>query len=347
MCRILTDQRIPQSQLWCEKTELLQKRGQRILDVVQKIPAVVRQKILPVVQLIIIIKYMHFYDVVITAGIRTGQLFALFRSLLLFRKPRHIILELMLDEESSSKGWRFKRSLQRLLFSSVDAIFVSSKEEIRNYSKRLQLDEKRFKFIHFHTNIIQPTVCFCPNSFILSAGRTGRDFHTLVEAARYLPDDEFIIVSDRQSAQGLELPKNVRLHVEIPREDYLRLVKECSFVVIPLQTLVKSTGQVVILEAMAYGKPVIATDAVGTRDYIRSGFNGILVPPKDPMLLAEAIRRLRGDLSMQETLTQNAMDFINKNCTFDAYVGKILDTADALCRPDAIGHGEARRQMRF
>jgi len=329
-CRILTDLEIHQYPQWGEQTDSIKDQISELLPSLERIPSKIIQKLIPIINLCVILKSLHRYDVLITADIKTAQLFALLRSIFRINKPRHIILELMLDEEREEMGWKIKRTIQRFLFSSVDKIFVSSSQEIETYSKRLDLPKDKFAFIHFHTNVIEPKMLRSPNSYVLSAGRTGRDFHTLIEAARNLPGIKFVIISDQQGAAGLALPKNVRLFINLPREDYLRLLKECSLVVVPLKRLIKSTGQVVILEAMAYGKPVIATDVVGTRDYIHSGFNGILVPPNDPILLAKAIRRLEDSIYLQEKLSQNALDFVRENCSFDAYVRKIIETAQAL-----------------
>jgi len=52
---------------------------------------------------------------------------------------------------------------------------------------------------------------------------------------------------------------------------------------------------VVLLEAMSYGKPVIASAAGGIVDIVRDRRNGFLVPPGDADALAEAVRRLAGD----------------------------------------------------
>jgi glycosyltransferase involved in cell wall biosynthesis len=51
---------------------------------------------------------------------------------------------------------------------------------------------------------------------------------------------------------------------------------------------------IVILEGMASGIPVIATAAGGPLDILRPGVDGVLVPPKDPRALADAIRSLDG-----------------------------------------------------
>jgi glycosyltransferase involved in cell wall biosynthesis len=65
----------------------------------------------------------------------------------------------------------------------------------------------------------------------------------------------------------------------------------------------------VIVEAMACGVPVISTDCpVGPREIIKNGHNGILVPPKNADLLAEAMCRLLSSKDERERLSQNALE---------------------------------------
>ena len=52
---------------------------------------------------------------------------------------------------------------------------------------------------------------------------------------------------------------------------------------------------VAYMEAMSTGVPTIGTDAGGVPELIDDGGNGLLVPPKDPAALADAIARLAGD----------------------------------------------------
>ena len=51
----------------------------------------------------------------------------------------------------------------------------------------------------------------------------------------------------------------------------------------------------VLLEAMAYARPVIATPCAGTRDLLVDGVNGLEIAPDDPRALAVALRRLTED----------------------------------------------------
>lgn len=58
----------------------------------------------------------------------------------------------------------------------------------------------------------------------------------------------------------------------------------------------------VLIEAMAAGVPVIGTDVPGIRDVIQSGENGLLVPPRRPDKLADAILRLSTSAEMRDRL---------------------------------------------
>ncbi len=60
---------------------------------------------------------------------------------------------------------------------------------------------------------------------------------------------------------------------------------------------------VAIMEAMAMRTPVVATDAGGVGELIRSGHDGLLVPPGDAGALADAIRRLSDDPSLAQRLS--------------------------------------------
>jgi glycosyltransferase involved in cell wall biosynthesis len=57
-----------------------------------------------------------------------------------------------------------------------------------------------------------------------------------------------------------------------------------------------------VVEGLAAGTPVIATDVGGVGEIVTDGVNGLLVPSQDPAALADAIHRFLGDPALQERL---------------------------------------------
>lgn len=63
---------------------------------------------------------------------------------------------------------------------------------------------------------------------------------------------------------------------------------------------------IVLLEALACGRPVVASDIEGYRGLIENGTDGLLAAPRDPASIAAAISRVASDESLQKKLSQNA-----------------------------------------
>jgi phosphatidylinositol alpha-mannosyltransferase len=61
---------------------------------------------------------------------------------------------------------------------------------------------------------------------------------------------------------------------------------------------------IVLLEAMAAGVPVVATDIDGYRDVVTHGQNGLLAPPRDAVSIAVAISRVLDDLGLAAQLSE-------------------------------------------
>lgn len=71
--------------------------------------------------------------------------------------------------------------------------------------------------------------------------------------------------------------------------------ERADVVALALEPTIHGSGLTVILEAMASGRPIVATDNPGLSDYITEGVTGLLVPPKDPDAMADAIAGLLAD----------------------------------------------------
>jgi glycosyltransferase involved in cell wall biosynthesis len=82
----------------------------------------------------------------------------------------------------------------------------------------------------------------------------------------------------------------------------MALLQGCKVFVLPSRF---ETFGIVILEAMAFRKPVVATTAGGMPEIIENGKNGILVTPDDPDALAESVIKLLTDEALQLRLGEN------------------------------------------
>lgn len=80
---------------------------------------------------------------------------------------------------------------------------------------------------------------------------------------------------------------------------------ERSSVVVLSSTSDSEAFSVALVEAMACGRPIIGTNIGGTPQVIEDGYNGLLVPPKDPAKLAEAIERVLTDRVLAVHLGDN------------------------------------------
>lgn len=73
----------------------------------------------------------------------------------------------------------------------------------------------------------------------------------------------------------------------------------------------------VILEAMARGLPVVATDSGGIPSLVDDGYNGYLVPMRDPQALADRIRLLLTDEELRSEMGANAREFVADHHSWD------------------------------
>lgn len=327
---ILTDIRIIQSRLWCDATINTEDLKSRLSVFDYGGRSYNNKWFRPCVSVMKIIQHMHAYDVVITGNIRTSQLLCIYRKLFHIKHPKHVILEFRLDEGKKTNSWKIKHFFQKCIFSSVDLACVPSTAEIDIYSgNRLDLQKRQLKFIPFHTNVVQPRFVEGTGKYVLAAGKAGRDYSVLAEAVKGLAIETYV-VADRESIREISFPMNVKTFVDIPYHEYMRLLENCLFVIVPLKDVHFSTGQVVILESMAMGKPVVATKTIGTIDYIQHGTNGILVPPSNPHELRRWITFLYLNTDSRKEFAENALRTVREKHTFDVYINSILKTVEEL-----------------
>jgi len=93
---------------------------------------------------------------------------------------------------------------------------------------------------------------------------------------------------------------------------------------------VSDTFGLVILEAMSYGVPVIASTNTGAIDVIRDGHDGFLIAPMNPDELSDRIARLLADPALRRAMSQAAFERA-RNFSLDRYTQQLVSTVRDSC----------------
>jgi glycosyltransferase involved in cell wall biosynthesis len=86
----------------------------------------------------------------------------------------------------------------------------------------------------------------------------------------------------------------------------------------------------VIVEAMALGRSVIATEGGGPSEIIASDEYGLLVPPGDSRALARSMLALVDDPDRRRALGENARERVRREFSIDVMASRLLEYLDAL-----------------
>jgi phosphatidylinositol alpha-mannosyltransferase len=152
---------------------------------------------------------------------------------------------------------------------------------------------------------------------LLWVGRLDRQkgFPVAVQAfaqlAEELPDLVLMVAGDGRDRRAADdLPPAVRARVAmLGRVEHGRLpgyhAAADAFVA---PALGQESFGIVLVEAMAAGLPVVASDIPGYREVIRAGVDGLLVPPNDPEALAAALSRVLTETSLAERLRRSGRE---------------------------------------
>jgi glycosyltransferase involved in cell wall biosynthesis len=178
---------------------------------------------------------------------------------------------------------------------------------------------------------------------VLAFGRLveKKGFRYLVEAAARVPGVRVAIAGEGDLRGELEaLARDTRaplaLAGALKRDAMAAALRAADVAVVP--SVIDRAGNVdglpnALLEALAAGRPVIASRVAGIPDVVTDGRDGLLVAPKDVDGLAAALQRLRDDPALRLRLGDAARRTAAETLSWDAAVA-----AFESCYRQAIAH---------
>jgi glycosyltransferase involved in cell wall biosynthesis len=142
----------------------------------------------------------------------------------------------------------------------------------------------------------------------------------------------------RDVARAHGVGDRVRFVGSVPRPEVPDLIRSADVVV--SAPWYEPFG-IVPVEAMACGRPVVGTAVGGLLDTVVPGRTGLLVPPRDPMALAEAIGQLLANPSLRARMGDEAVARVRQHFTWDQVARATLDVYDAVGAAAARAVGAA------
>lgn len=143
-----------------------------------------------------------------------------------------------------------------------------------------------------------------------------------VDVRQQHPEASLVIIGDGPERDALELQAQTLDITDATfflgkRSDVSALMREFDVFVLP--TFGEGFG-LVLLEAMAWGKPIVSTDALAVPEIVVHGETGLLVPPKDSDALAKAICYLLDNPRHAQVMGERGLRRLDTNFTVQRMV---------------------------
>ena len=253
----------------------------------------------------VIFIHRNQYDKIIAWQQFFGLLMAFYCRLFGVKKQFSLVVMTFIYKRKRGRLGNLYYSFMQYTLNSkyIDKIIVCSRHEV-NYYAALFPQTDKFVFIPLGIDKITNLQTDTPleqQKYILSVGKSNRDYPFLYEALKDSGYRVKILANDILQPAT----KHIEIYTNVYGREMHHYLYHCFCVVIPLADTQISSGQLVALQAMQLGKPVIVTESDGITDYITDGYNGMIIK-KEKEALITALHALYTNEHLYTALSQNA-----------------------------------------
>ena len=271
------------------------------------------------------------YDLVVAWEGKNGFPYAFLRSIVGQKHPPLMILAFNIRGVISHF-----LGLARFGLKSVSRVVVFTPSEVAKYQKLLGLSSEAISYCPhgwydatrwYDPNKIQkPEVMSRAGKFILASGRSYRDYGTLARAVE--GTEVNVKVSGRPfNLAGIDFPANMEATGWLTDRELQDYLYKSHFYTVPLQPITHAGGDSSVLQAMSFGKAVVATRAPSTETYIEHGQTGLLVDSGDVEGLRKAILHLWQNPDEAVKMGKEARRRFEENHTIEKLAQRVYDIA--------------------
>lgn len=219
---------------------------------------------------------------------------------LLIKKPK------ILHSHGLGADFYKKYRLSRIMFKHVANLYIAISKQMTNDLMDLGIPREKISYLPNGIDVKR----FCPtkektDNLVLFVGRikSNKGLHVLLRSLRFLKESIHLVIigpiRDVPAYQNMLSASIKRINQEgthkitymgaLDQADIVEWHQKASVFVLPSFF---EGFPVAVLEALSCETPVVATTAGGLPEAVQNHENGILVPPNDPLKLAEAIQFL-------------------------------------------------------
>ena len=221
----------------------------------------------------------------------------------------------------------FGDQIDSLHSKSVSSIAKSAESQVLHWPDKLTTDSKATQKLYKEKSNIDFEYLPSPldTSMFENIGSVEKIENQIAYVGRDSHEKGIDILKEAES----EINGNVVYCTDRSWEEAMQIIKASSIVVVPsrmesLPTTVK--------EAFYLNIPVIGTNVGGIPELIKNNETGIIVPPEDPLKLAQAINELLSDKEKSEKLATNGNIFVKNNMTWDVILPKYIKFYEDLLK---------------
>ena len=260
-----------------------------------------------------IIPKLKKYDLVISHGMQSGVVVALWRSL--FKtKTKHIVFDIGSFASASTKGMALK--LMQFACRSIDGLIYHTRSQINYYKDYFPYLVNKSEFIRFGTD----AEFFDPSgigesrdkdTYIVCVGYIKRDWDTLVSAYKKLETDIKLRLIGHVEERYNGIPGIEQLPF-MSLEEIKKQIVNSRFCVLPLENFNYSFGQMTLLQQMALGKCVITAKVPSMLDYAEDMKTALFYEPGNVNDLAIKMSELLSNENeyLAEEIAVNARNYV-------------------------------------
>lgn len=260
-----------------------------------------------------ILAWQQFYGIVLAFYCR------LFR---VKKAPQIYILSLIYQPKRNIIGAIYYNFVKFSLEAKcVKKVIIESSVEFDKYLELFNIKDKLVVCIEGYEK--KMNFSSTKGDYFLSVGRTNRDYNFLIDSFNGR-NEKLIIITDQNIKK--KYTKNIKILNNVYGLDYEKILSKCYAVVLCMGNAKVSSGQLVILNAMRYGKPIIINNDECIYEYVKNGENGIYFE-KTPSSLFDAIKIISNNNKYDEISIREKNIFLQEY-TFEKFGDRISEFLD-------------------